>query len=270
MKKQIKFFTTLLIGGLLLSSLAGCSSSSDTKTIVVGATPAPHAEILEFAKPLLAEKGYTLEIKEFTDYVLPNTSLDAGEIDANFFQHTPYLEDFNLNNGTEIISLASIHFEPLGLYAGKKASLEELEEGDEIAIPNDTTNEARALNLLASLGYITLEEGVGLEATPRDIVENPYNLTFTEVEAALVPRTLPDVDFGISNGNYALDAGIIDSLLANEPKDSEGAVTFANILAVQESRKDDEALKVLADVLTSDEVKEFINETYSGVAVPVF
>jgi D-methionine transport system substrate-binding protein len=271
MKKQTKWITTLLFTGALALSLIGCSSPKEsTKNIVVGASPAPHAEILEFAKPLLAEKGYTLEIKEFTDYVLPNTALDAGDLDANYFQHVPYLENFNENNGTKIVSAASIHFEPLGLYAGKTASLDDLKEGAQIAIPSDTTNEARALNLLASLGYITLEEGVGLEATPRNIVENPYNLTFLEVEAALVPRTLPDVDFGISNGNYALDAGITDLLLTSEPKESEGAQTFANILAVKEGRENDESTKALIEVLTSDAVRDFILEKYNGIVVPVF
>lgn len=292
MKKLSQLFTLTLLGATLLTSVVGCGNKpADTKstttapteatsasettstepiTLTVGASPSPHAEILEFVKPLLAEKGITLNITEFTDYILPNTALDAGDLDANFFQHLPYLEDFNAKNGTKLVSAAAIHFEPLGIYPGKSTSLEAIPDGAQIAVPSDVTNEARALNLLASLDLIKLKEGAGLAATPKDIIENPHNLTFVEVEAALVARTLSDVDFGIANGNYALEAKIADTVLVSEAKDSEGAKTFANILAVQEGKENDPGIKALIEVLTSNEVAEFINTTYNGLVIPVF
>lgn len=272
MKKLSKLFSIALLGTTLLASLVGCgnkAASTETTTLTIGASPAPHAEILEFVKPLLAEKGIELKIEEFTDYVLPNTALDAGELDANFFQHTPYLDDFNEKNGTKIVSAGAIHFEPLGVYPGKTASLDAIPDGASIAVPNDVTNEARALGLLESLDIITLEKGAGLAATIKDIKENPHNIQFVEIEAAQVPRTLPDVDFGVANGNYALEAQIEATVLASEDKTSEGAQTFANILAVQEGKENDPAIKALLEVLQSEKTTKFINEKYNGLVVPI-
>lgn len=277
MKKLIKSLAVTLIGATLLTSLVGCGSNTDTanatsdkNTLKIGASAVPHAEILEFAKPILAEKGIDLQIQVFTDYILPNTALDSGELDANFFQHQPYLDDFNTKNGTKIVSAGAIHFEPLGLYPGKTASLDQIKEGASIAIPSDVTNEARALALLEAEGLITLKEGAGLSTTPKDIVSNPHNLKFVELEAAQVPRSLPDVDFGVANGNYALEADIADTVLASESKESEGAKTFANIIAIQEGKENDPIIKTLLEVLQGDDVRTFINDTYKGIVVPVF
>lgn len=277
MKKFIKTLGLTLIGATLLASLVGCTGqttpSADATgqtTLTIGATAVPHGEILEFAKPLLAEKGLDLKIEIFTDYVLPNTALDSEELDANFFQHKPYLDDFNAKNSTSIISAGAIHFEPLGIYPGKTATLDAIQDGAEIAIPNDATNEARALALLEAQGLITLKEGVGLNATPKDISSNPHNIKFIEVEAAQVPRALPDVDFGVANGNYALEAEISDTVITSESKDSEGAQTFANIIAIKEGKETDPSIVALLEVLQSDDVRNFINEKYSGIVVPVF
>lgn len=276
MKKLIKSLAITLVGATLLTSLVGCGSSDQTTTdsnqtvLKIGASAVPHAEILEFAKPLLAEKGIDLQIQVFTDYILPNTALDSGELDANFFQHSPYLEDFNTKNGTKIVSAGAIHFEPLGLYPGKAASIADLKEGTSIAIPSDVTNEARALALLEAEGFITLKEGAGLSATPKDIAENPYNIKFVELEAAQVPRSLPDVDFGVANGNYALEADIAETVLASESKDSEGAQKFANIIAVKEGSESDPAIQTLLEVLQGDAVRTFISDTYKGIIIPVF
>ncbi|MGN0288214.1 MAG: MetQ/NlpA family ABC transporter substrate-binding protein [Lachnospiraceae bacterium] len=240
-------------------------------TIKVGATPAPHAEILEIVKDNLQEKGYNLEIVEYNDYILPNNAVQDGELDANFFQHTPYLEDFNAQNGTTLVDVATIHFEPFGLYAGKTASLEELQEGAKVAVPNDTTNEARALLLLEAQGLIKLKEGVGISATKIDIVENPLNLEIVELEAAQIARTLPDVDIAAINGNYAVDAGLkLSDALAVEAADSLAAQTYGNVLVVKEGNEDSEVTKALIEVLLSEEVKEYINATYEGAVVPVF
>ena len=240
-------------------------------TIKVGATPAPHAEILEIVKDNLQEKGYNLEIVEYNDYILPNNAVQDGELDANFFQHTPYLEDFNAQNGTTLVDVATIHFEPFGLYAGKTASLEELQEGAKVAVPNDATNEARALLLLEAQGLIKLKEGVGISATKIDIVENPLNLEIVELEAAQIARTLPDVDIAAINGNYAVDAGLkLSDALAVEAADSLAAQTYGNVLVVKEGNEDSEVTKALVEVLLSEEVKEYINATYEGAVVPVF
>ena len=259
-------------GGILAVTLAGCSGGSqpDDKTIVVGASPTPHAEILKAAEGALADQGYTLEIKEFTDYVLPNTALEAGELDANYFQHTPYLENFNAENGTDIASAAAIHYEPIGIYAGKSSDLESIKDGAQIAVPSDATNEARALQLLAAQGIIGLKDGVGLEATVKDIVENPHNVQILEIEAANIANTLADVDFGVINGNYALDAGLSGRALAQEASDSEAAQTFANIVAVRSADVDSEKTEALVSALQSDEVKRFIEDNYQGAVVSVF
>lgn len=252
------------------ASEAASEASGEAVTIKVGASPAPHAQILEQVKPLLAEQGVTLEIVEFTDYIMPNKALDAGDIDANYFQHLPYLVDFNEKNGTDISSAAAIHFEPLGLYPGKTTALDALADGSTIAVPSDTTNEARALLLLQKLGLITLKEGVGLEATPLDIVENPKNLTIKEIEAAQLVNVLPDVDLAVINGNYAVTAGIETTVLTTEDKESEAANEFANILAVKTGDEARPELQKLVSALSSDTVKTFINDTYNNTVIPVF
>lgn len=266
MKKLIK--TSLLLLALILT-LTGCSTANDDKVIKVGASITPHAEILEVIKPLVEAQGYTLEIIEFTDYVLPNTNLNEGELDANYFQHVPYLTDFNAENGTKIASVLAIHFEPLGLYPGKTASVEALQDGAQIAVPNDATNEARALNLLQALGLITIDPAKAETATILDITSNPKNLVIVELEAAQLARSLPDVDLAVINGNYALEAGITATVLTTEDKDSAAAQKYANILAVHEEQVDSEKTKVLVDALKSAEVKAFIEESYYPVVISV-
>lgn len=244
---------------------------AELKELVVGASPAPHAEILEAARPVLEEKGYSLKIVEYTDYVQPNMALDTGDLDANYFQHFPYLEQFNAERGTKLVSAGAVHYEPFGIYAGKTASLEELADGAKVAVPNDATNEARALLLLEAQGLIQLKEGVGLKATKMDIVENPKNLELFEVEAAQIPRSLPDVDIAVINGNYAIEAGMkVTDALAVESSDSEAAVTYGNVVAVQEGKENEEGTKALMEALTSDTVKEFMETTYEGAVVPLF
>ncbi len=270
-----KVLSVLLIAVLALGLFAACGGNDDTEgglTIKVGASPAPHAEILEEAKTLLAEEGITLEIVEFQDYVLPNEAVQSGELDANYFQHGPYLEQFNEENGTDLVSVAKIHYEPYGIYAGKTASIEELKDGAQIAVPNDATNEARALLLLEQGGLIKLKEGVGIGATVLDIEENPKDLEIVELEAALIPRSLQDVDLAVINGNYAIEAGLnaATDALATESADSVGADTFANILCVKAGNENNEGVQALIKVLTSDEIKDFINSTYEGAVVPVF
>ena len=245
-------------------------SFADAVTIKVGASPAPHAEILESIKPALAAEGVNLEIVEFTDYVIPNMALDEGDIDANYFQHYPYLADFNEKNGTDLISAGAIHFEPLGVYPGKTASIEALADGATIAVPNDATNEARALLLLEKLGLIKLADGVGLAATPLDITENTKNIKFEEIEAAQVPNVLPDVDLAVINGNYALGAGLAGQVLTTEDKDSEAAQEFANVVAVRAGDESRPEIQKLIAALQSDETAAFINEKYNGTVIPVF
>lgn len=244
--------------------------AGELKTITVGASPAPHAQILQAAGEELKTKGYELKVIEFTDYVLPNKALDNGEIDANFFQHKPYLDDFNLNNGTKLAAAAYIHFEPLGIYAGKSDSLENIKDGAEIAVPNDTSNEARALELLVKLGVIELAPNSDLTSTVKGITSNPKNVKILEIEAAQLPRTLPDVDFAIINGNYAIDAGITESLITTEDKSSTGAQKFANIIAVRQGDEETPASKALVEALQSEPVRKFIEESYNGLVIPVF
>ena len=244
---------------------------AELKELLVGASPAPHAEILEAASKALEEKGYKLVIKEYTDYVKPNLALNSGDLDANYFQHLPYLEQFNEQNGTKLVSAGAIHYEPFGIYAGKTASLDALADGAKVAVPNDATNEARALLLLEAQGLIKLTEGVGLNATKTDVVENPKNLDILEIEAAQVPRSLQDVDIAVVNGNYAIEAGLkVSDALAVEASDSEAAVTYGNIVAVQEGKENDEAVKALVEALTSEDAKAFIESTYEGAVVPLF
>jgi len=269
----MKKILSLLLALTLVITLAGCGGTSKTpKKIVVGATPVPHAEVLKVAKEVLQEKGYELEIKEFTDYVQPNLSLQSGDLDANYFQHTPYLNDFNAEQKTDLVPIASIHYEPLGIYPGKTKSLGELKDGAQVAIPNDTTNEARALLLLEAQGLIKVDPNAGLKATINDIVENPKNLKFIEIEAAQLVRSLQDVDIAVINGNYAIQGGLnaMTDALAKEEKDSEAAVTYANILVVRRGDENREDLKALAEALQSEKVKKFIEDTYKGAVVPMF
>ena len=275
--KLRKFVVSFLACSIALSlavGLTGCGAQKQGPvkegSMVVGASPSPHAQILEAVSEQLAQKGYQLEIKEFTDYIMPNTALEDGELDANFFQHQPYLTDFNKKNGTKLVSAAAIHFEPLGIYGGKTADLADLPEGAQIAVPNDTTNEARALWLLQAQGIIEVDEQAGLEATKQDITSNPKNVEIVEMEAAQLPRALADVDFAVINGNYAVAAEIADQVLVTEDKDSEAAKQYANIVAVREGDENREDIKALVEAIQSDEVKAYIEETFGSTVIPVF
>lgn len=250
---------------------AKADTSSEDKTIKIGASPTPHAEILEQVKPILEKEGYTLEIVEYNDYVLPNTAVDGGELDANYFQHQPYLDDFNKENKTNIVSAGSIHFEPFGIYAGKTKAIADLAEGATVAVPNDATNEARALLLLEAQGLIKLKEDAGLSATKLDIVENKLNLNIQEIEAAQITRSLQDVDIAAINGNYAIQGGLSTSdALAQESADSLAATTYANIIAVNAGNEKSEKIQALVKALQSDEIRKFIEEKYKGSVVPTF
>lgn len=252
-------------------SEAESAASGELETLVVGATASPHAEILEVVKPILAEQGYDLQIQEFTDYVLPNRALEEGELDANYFQHIQYLESYNEQNGTDLVSAGETHYEPFGIYAGKTTDLSQLPDGATVFVPNDITNEARALLLLQDQGLLTLKEGAGLEATPNDIEENPKNLEIVEMEAAMIPRTMDDCDIAIINGNYALEAGLnVSEALAAETSDSLAAQTYANVVAVRSGDENSEKIQALVQALCSDEVKEFIDATYNGAVVALF
>lgn len=239
-------------------------------TIKVAASPTPHAEILEAAKSILADEGWDLEVTEFEDYVQPNLVVESGDFDANYFQHIPYLESFNEEKGTHLVDAGDIHYEPFGIYPGTKSSLDELEDGDTIAVPNDTTNEARALLLLQDNGVLTLKEGAGLTATVNDIESTTKDIKIQELEAAQVPRVLGEVAFAVINGNYAVEAGlsVADDAIAYEASDSEAAKTYVNIIAVKEGNEDNEGIVALVDALKSDEIKDFINETYNGAVIP--
>ena len=241
-------------------------------TLKVAASPTPHAEILNVAKEILAEQGIDLEVVEFSDYVQPNLVTESGEVDANYFQHTPYLDSFNEENGTHLVSVGAVHYEPFGIYPGKSDDLANIADGATIAVPNDTTNEARALQLLAAQGLITVRDGAGLTATINDITDNPHNLQIKEIEAAQLPRTVQDVDFAVINGNYALAAGfsVKNDALATEDASSEAAQTYANVLVVKEGRENDPAIQALYAALTGDKVKDYINSTYDGAVVPIF
>ena len=267
-----KLLAVVLTGAFVVSALAGCgkSTSADDKVIKVAASATPHAEILEQAKPLLEAKGYDLQVTVFDDYVQPNNVVEGGDFDANYFQHIPYLESFNEEKGTHLVNAGGIHYEPFGIYPGTKASLDELADGDSIAVPNDTTNEARALLLLQDNGIITLKEGAGLTATKNDIVENPYNVDIVELEAAQVPRVKDEVAFMVLNGNYALEAGfsVAKDSIAYEKSDSEAAKTYVNVIAVKEGNENSDKIKALVEVLTSQEIKDYINNTYDGAVIP--
>ena len=267
MKK--KTIGILLTAALIAGVFSGCGSKSDDKTIKVGACVTPHAEILNSVKDKLAEEGWDLEVVEYNDYVLPNTALEDGELDANYFQHKPYLDDFNEENGTHIVGIANVHFEPMAIYAGKTASLDDVADGASVAVPNDTTNEARALLLLEAQGLISLNEDAGVQATVLDITDNPHNLEIKELEAAQVAKSIQDVDFAVINGNYAIEAGVTDPL-AVEASDSLAAETYANLIAVKEGNEDSEKTKALVNAVLSDDVRDYINENYEGAVVPVF
>lgn len=280
----MKKFASIVLSAVCVLSLAACSNgtentttaqattSSDLVTIKVGASTTPHAEILEVVKDNMAEAGYNLEIVEFTDYVLPNTSLEDGSIDANYFQHQPYLDGFNESNGGHLVSVASVHYEPFGIYPGKTTALAELPDGAKIAVPNDASNEARALLLLEQEGLIKLKEGVGLEATKNDIIENTHNYEIVELVAEQIARALPDVNVGVINGNNALVAGlnVAKDAIAKEASDSLAAETYANILVVKEGNESNPAVLALVEALKSEEVKKFIEDTYEGSVVPIF
>lgn len=267
-KKNIVLFILVIVLVVLAAVFITTRNKPEEKVLRVGATPVPHGEILDFVKPILAEKGVELEIVEFTDYVTPNLALDEGSIDANFFQHSPYLESFNRDHNLELISAAKIHIEPFGLYSEKIQSIAELSDGALIAVPNDPSNEGRALLLLASKGYITLDAENELEATPFDIAENPKNFEFKELEAAQLPRVLPDVTAAFINTNYALEAGLnpLEDALIIEGSESP----YANVLAIRKEDQDSELINILVETLTSEEVRDFILENYKGAVVPVF
>lgn len=303
MKK--KLLTGILTGVLAIGLLAGCGSAADAGdaagtdqsanstadtqntetaddkavtetqqeskgTITVAASATPHAEILETAKGILAEQGWDLQVTVFDDYILPNEVVESGEFDANYFQHIPYMENNNAEKGTHLVNAGGIHYEPFGIYPGTKTDLTKLEKGDVIAVPNDTTNEARALQLLSDNGIITLKDGVGLEATVKDITENPYNLKIEELEAAQVARIAPEVAFVVLNGNYALQAGfsVGKDAVAYEKSDSEAARTYVNVIAVKEGNEESAGIKALVEVLKSDAVKKYIEDTYDGAVIP--
>ncbi len=279
MKKTLrKLFAAALVGALSVSMLAGCGSSkgdskkdsAENKTIKVAASATPHAEILEYAKTALKEKGYDLEVTIFDDYVKPNEVVESGEFDANYFQHEPYLNSFNEEKGTHLVIAGKIHYEPFGIYPGTKRSLDDIADGDTIAVPNDTTNEARALLLLQDNGIIKLKDGAGINATVNDIEENPHNIEIVELEAAQVARVVDETSFVVLNGNYALQAGfsVSKDALAYETSDSEAAKTYVNVIAVKEGNENNEAIKALVDVLKSDDVKKYINDTYDGAVLP--
>ena len=267
----MKKIIAIVLALTLALSLAACGSSADNKTIKVGTAPGPHAEIMEAVADLVAAEGYTLEVVEFSDYVLPNTALDEGEIDANYFQHITYMNGFNEEHGLKMVSAAGIHYEPLGLYAGKTASIDALAEGAQIAVPNDATNEARALLLLEQEGLIKLKDGAGINATKDDIVENPLNLEIYEANAELLTSVLQDVDMAVINGNYAIDAGLkIADALAAEAEDGIAAEAYVNVVTVMEGKENDAKIQALVKALTSPEAKAFMEETYAGAVVPLF
>ncbi|MCI5623688.1 MetQ/NlpA family ABC transporter substrate-binding protein [Anaerostipes sp.] len=279
MKKLWKKALAIVLSGTFITgALTGCgvkkedSSEKETKRIVVGASPSPHADILKVAKKQLKKEGYELVIKEYSDYVQPNTALEAGDLDANYFQHKPYLDDFNKQKKTHIVSAGVIHYEPFGIFPGKTKSIKDLKEGSVVAVPNDTTNEAWALLLLEAQGLIKLKDGAALSATKKDIVENKKNLEIKELEAAQIPRSLKDVDIAVVNGNYALEADleVNKDALAVEDADSLGAKTYGNIVAVKKGNEKSDATKALVKALKSDEVKDYIEKNYNGAVVPLF
>jgi D-methionine transport system substrate-binding protein len=274
-RNTAKVTTAVLAAGALTLGLTACGADQGAATdtsapLVVAASPVPHAEILTFVKDNLAQDAdLDLEVKEFTDYVTPNTATEDGSVGANYFQNQPYLDDFNKKNGTHVVPVVTVHLEPLGLYSHKVKKAEELRSGATVAVPNDTVNEARALKLLADNGIITLKDGVGNEATPADIVKNPKNLRFKELEAAQTPRSLDDVDAAVVNGNYAIESDLDpaeDALVLESAKDNP----YGNFLAVKKGNEDDPRVKKLAKLLTSAEVRKFIEDKYAGSVIASF
>ena len=254
------------------SSSSAASDSAQSQTLTVAASPSPHAEILNnFAAPKLKEQGIDLQTKEYTDYIIPNQVTTSGEVDANYFQHINYLNNYNEENGTDLVGVAAIHYEPFGIYAGKSSDLANIADGAQIAVPNDPTNEGRALLLLQQEILITLKDPDNLEATPVDIAENPHNLQFVEVEAAAVPRQLQDVDFAVINGNYAIEAGFhVKDAVAVESKDGKAVEQYANYIVTTPEKKDDNRIDALVSVLTSDDFKQYLSDTYGQDVLPAF
>ena len=272
--KNTKIITVSLAAALAIGAITAngvlVSADAEKGTIKVAASATPHAEILEEAKPILEKEGWDLEVTVFDDYVQPNLVVESGDFDANYFQHIPYLDNFNEEQGTHLVNAGGIHYEPFGIYPGTKKDLKDIAKGDKIAVPNDTTNEARALWLLQAQGIIEVDEQAGLEATKQDITSNPKNVEIVEMEAAQLPRALADVDFAVINGNYAVAAEIADQVLVTEDKDSEAAKQYANIVAVREGDENREDIKALVEALQSDEVKAYIEETFGSTVIPVF
>ncbi|MBR3125078.1 MAG: MetQ/NlpA family ABC transporter substrate-binding protein [Mogibacterium sp.] len=274
--KNIKRFSIIaavlvLTLGILTACGGGGDSGSEDKTIKVAASPTPHAEVLNSISEALAADGWTLEVIEFDDYVQPNVATTDGDVDANYFQHVPYLDQYNAENGTDLVAVGNVHYEAMGAYKGQKDSFDALAEGDKIGVPNDVTNEARALQLLAANGVITLKDGVGLEATKTDIVDNPKNVEIVELEAATIPSALPDVALGVINANYALGAGLTtDDAVAYESADSEAAETYVNVIVVNAGNENSEKTQALVKAIQTDAVKDFILEKYNGAVQPKF
>lgn len=273
MKKKV--LSLVLATALAAGALTGCGSTgsdkkADSKTITVAASQTPHSEILAEAAKILKKDGWNLKVTVFDDYVQPNNVVESGEFDANYVEHVPYMEQFNKENGTHIVNAGSIHYEPFGIYPGTKNNLDDLKKGDTIAIPNDTTNEARALLLLQDNGVLTLKEGAGLTATINDIADNPKGVKFQELEAAQVAKVKDEVAFVVLNGNYALEAGysVSKDAIAYEKSDSEAAKTYVNIIGVKEGNENSEGIKALVKVLKSDEIKKFINDKYDNAVIP--
>lgn len=272
MKKRL--LALIITGITAFGLLAGCKTAETgadrSRVITVAASETPHAEILSEAKKMLEADGWDLQVTVFDDYIIQNEVVESGEFDANYFQHIPFLEDFNEKNKAHLINAGGIHYEPFGIYPGTKSDLSRLEKGDVIAVPNDTTNEARALLLLQDNGIITLKEGVGLEATVNDITENPYGVEIKELVAAQIARVAKEVAFVVLNGNYALKAGYSagQDSVAHEAADSEAAKTYVNVIAVKEGNENSEGIKALVEALKSEELTQFITDHYDGAAIP--
>lgn len=265
-------FAAVAAGGLAACGNGNASSAATSKKLTVAASPSPHAEILDnFAAPKLKKQGITLKTKEYTDYIIPNQVTSSGEVDANYFQHINYLNNYNKENGTDLVGVAAIHYEPFGIYAGKSKDLKSIQDGAQIAVPNDPTNEGRALLLLQQEKLITLKDPDNLQATPVDIAKNPHNLKFVEVEAAAVARQLQDVDFAVINGNYAIEAGMhVKDAVAVEDKDGKAVEQYANYIVTTPDKKDDARVKALVKVLTSDDFKKYLSKTYDQDVLPAF
>ena len=270
--KRFSILAAVLILSLgILAACGGGGGDSADKTIKVAASPTPHAEILNSISDALAEEGWTLEVVEFDDYVQPNVATTDGDVDANYFQHVPYLDEYNEQNGTDLVAVANVHYEAMGVYKGTKDSFDALEDGDKIGIPNDATNGARALQLLEANGVIKLKEGAGVTATEQDIAENPKNITIVPLEAATIPASLPDLALGVINYNYAQGAGFTkDDAVALETEDSDAAETYVNVIVVNAGNEDSEKTQALVKAIQTDAVKDFILENYNGLIQPKF